>query len=64
MSGPADFFAVYLERGPGWIALMGRALGVTLEITALAFVLALAIGLIFAMGRLSRNQVLRTLAIG
>jgi His/Glu/Gln/Arg/opine family amino acid ABC transporter permease subunit len=64
MNGLADFFAVYLERGPGWIALMGRAVGVTLEITALAFLLALAIGLVVAMGRLGRNRVLRALAIG
>jgi His/Glu/Gln/Arg/opine family amino acid ABC transporter permease subunit len=64
MIGLADFLDVYLDRGPAWLALMGRALGVTLEITALAFLLALAIGLVVAVGRLSRNPVLRGLATG
>ena len=64
MIGLADFLGVYLDRGPAWLALMGRALGVTLEITALAFLLALAIGLVVAIGRLSRNPVLRGLAAG
>ncbi len=63
MTGLADFLAVFAERGPVWAAVMGRAVAVTLEITVLAFLLSLAIGLVVAIARLGRSRIARGLAI-
>lgn len=57
------FFAVYADKGPEWAGLMERAVTVTLEITGFAFLLGLAIGVAVAIGRLSRNPILRRAAI-
>lgn len=57
-----DFFAVYADRWPVWSVRMARALVVTLEITFWSFVLGLAVGLVVATGRLSRNGALRKMA--
>lgn len=51
-----DFFAVFAEKWPAWSVSMGRALVVTLEITVWAFLLAIMIGLVVAIARLSRNR--------
>jgi His/Glu/Gln/Arg/opine family amino acid ABC transporter permease subunit len=64
VTGLSEFLAVFAERGPRWLGQMAQALGVTLEITTLAFLLALAIGLVVAIGRLSRSRIARGLAIG
>ena len=63
MSGLAEFLAVFAERMPAWAGEMGRAVAITLEITALAFLLALAIGLVVAIARLSRSRIARGVAI-
>lgn len=57
------FFSVYGEKWPGWSYDMMRALWVTLQITAGAFVLGLAIGLVIAIGRLSKNPVINRLSL-
>ena len=57
-----SFFAVFVERWPVWSVSMGRALIVTLEITICAFLLAIVIGLVVAMARLSHNRLISWLA--
>ena len=56
------FFAVYAGKWPEWSGPMGRAVLVTLQITALAYALGLVVGLVVALGRLSRNSFLRRAA--
>ena len=51
-----DFFAVFVEKWPVWSVSMGRALIITLEITIWAFLLAILIGLLIAVARLSRTR--------
>ena len=51
-----DFFAVFVEKWPVWSVSMGRALIITLEITVWAFLLAILIGLLVAVARLSRTR--------
>jgi polar amino acid transport system permease protein len=60
----SEFLSVYVEKWPVWSVSMGRALWVTLQITGWAFALGIAVGLIVAAGRLSRNKLLRALALG
>ena len=57
-----EFLAVYADRWPVWSVRMARALTVTLQITFWSFALGLGVGLVVAMGRLSRNVVLRRIA--
>lgn len=56
------FFAVYGEKWPQWSLAMWRAVLVTLQITAGAFALGLVIGLVVAIGRLSRNRFVKAAA--
>ena len=58
----AAFFAVYADKWPAWSNDMYRALVVTLEITAGAFALGVVIGIIVAIGRVSKNPILSRLA--
>jgi His/Glu/Gln/Arg/opine family amino acid ABC transporter permease subunit len=58
----AGFFAVYPAKWPTWSVDMGRALVVTVQITAGAFALGLLIGLVVAIGRLSRVGTVRKAA--
>ncbi len=57
------FFAVYGGKWESWSGEMWRALIVTLEITGGAFALGLAIGLIVAIGRLSKSRLLSRLSL-
>lgn len=52
----AAFFAVYGDKWQIWSQDMWRALIVTLEITAGAFALGIVIGVLVAVGRLSRQR--------
>jgi len=52
----AAFFAVYGDKWQIWSHDMWRALIVTLEITAGAFALGIVIGVLVAMGRLSKQR--------
>ena len=58
----AGFFALYAEKWPSWSLDMGRALIVTVQITAGAFALGLLVGLVVAIGRLSRSRILSRIA--
>ncbi|MFO1090731.1 MAG: amino acid ABC transporter permease [Hyphomicrobiales bacterium] len=57
------FFAVYQSKWSSWAPEMYRATWVTLEITAGAFALGLVIGLFVAIGKLSKNPLVRRLSI-
>jgi len=50
----AAFFVVYVQKWPTWYEDMWRATLVTLEITAGAFALGIVIGILVAIGRLSK----------
>ena len=56
------FFAAYPEHWADWSHVMGKAVVVTLEITAGGFGLGLAIGTLVAMGRLGAQPLLRRAA--
>lgn len=56
LSNLYGFFAVYGNKWPEWSNAMWRAVIVTLQITAGAFALGLAIGIVVAIGKLSRNN--------
>ncbi|MGE0211311.1 MAG: amino acid ABC transporter permease [Parvibaculaceae bacterium] len=57
----AAFFAVYGDKWQIWSQDMWRALIVTLEITAGAFALGIVIGVLVAVGRLSKQRWLSSL---
>jgi His/Glu/Gln/Arg/opine family amino acid ABC transporter permease subunit len=59
-----DIFAVYEEHLAHWLPQLLVAAGVTLRMTALAFILALVVGLLLALAKLSANRLPRIFASG
>ncbi|MCB0215261.1 MAG: amino acid ABC transporter permease [Caldilineae bacterium] len=49
------------EAGRATLRVLGRGLGVTVRVTLLSFVMALVIGLLLGLGRVSRRRLLREL---
>lgn len=62
ISDLAGFFATYEENWAGWWPQLWPAILVTIELTVASFLLAVAIGLLLALGKLSRNRLVRALA--
>ncbi len=54
-----DFFAVYAENWAGWWPQIAAATGTTVLLTIFSFALAVAVGILLALGKLSRFRVLR-----
>ncbi len=64
ISDLASFFATYEENWASWWPQLLPAIWVTIKLTAASFLLALAIGFLLALGKLSRNRLLRAFATG
>lgn len=56
-----EFFAVYGENWADWWPQIQKAMWVTLQLTVCSFALAVALGLLLALGKLSRISFLRGL---
>jgi His/Glu/Gln/Arg/opine family amino acid ABC transporter permease subunit len=59
-----SFFGGYREYLHAWLPQMAEAALVTLQLTALSFVLAVAIGLLMALLRTARSALLNAVAVG
>jgi len=57
------FLAGYVQYGPEWWPELLPAIGVTLALTACSFALATVLGLLLALGKLSRNRPVRAFCI-
>jgi His/Glu/Gln/Arg/opine family amino acid ABC transporter permease subunit len=64
ISDLAGFFATYEENWPSWWPQLLPAILVTIELTIASFLLAVVIGFLLALGKLSRNPMLRAFASG
>jgi His/Glu/Gln/Arg/opine family amino acid ABC transporter permease subunit len=59
-----SFFAAYEENWQSWWPQLLPAILVTIELTIASFLLAVVIGFLLALGKLSRNPMLRAFASG
>jgi polar amino acid transport system permease protein len=57
--GVLSFFAVYQENWPDWGPQIYTAIGVTIELTIASFALAAVLGLLLAVGKMSRLAFVR-----
>lgn len=64
MTNLADFFATYSENWHSWWPQLLPAIWMTIKLTIASFALAVAIGFVVALGKLSHNAVLRAFATG
>jgi His/Glu/Gln/Arg/opine family amino acid ABC transporter permease subunit len=64
ISDLAGFFATYEENWASWWPQLLPAIWVTIKLTVASFLLALVIGFLLALGKLSRNRVIRAFATG
>lgn len=64
MKDLAAFFATYGDKWPDWWPQLVPAVWITIQLTLVSFALALVLGAIAAMGKLSHNRALRWLANG
>jgi His/Glu/Gln/Arg/opine family amino acid ABC transporter permease subunit len=62
ISNLSGFFATYGENWAGWWPQLLPAILITIELTVASFLLALVIGFLLALGKLSRSPMLRALA--
>ncbi len=60
----SEFLYVYVENWANWWPQLLPAIGNTLMLTVFAFMLAVAIGMVLALGKLSRLRVVRGFCIG
>jgi His/Glu/Gln/Arg/opine family amino acid ABC transporter permease subunit len=58
-----EFLAIYVDKIDVWLPPLLLAAGVTLQLTAVTFCLACAIGLVFALLRTAKSRVIRRFAI-
>jgi polar amino acid transport system permease protein len=58
-----EFLALYARHWHAWLPQLVPAIGVTFQITLAAYALATLLGLVLALGRMSRNPVLRGFSI-
>lgn len=54
-----DFFQVYVENWSSWWPQISEAIWVTLSLTGLSYLLAMALGMIVALGQMSHSKTLR-----
>lgn len=59
-----EFFSVYTENWASWWPQIQTAMLVTVQLTVCSFALAAVVGLLLALGKLSRFRVLRMFCIG
>ncbi len=57
--GVLSFFAVYQENWPDWGPQIYTAIGVTIKLTIASFALAAVLGLLLAVGKMSRLAFVR-----
>lgn len=59
-----SFFATYEENWASWWPQLLPAILVTIQLTIASFLLAIVIGFLLALGKLSRNRLIRAFATG
>jgi ABC-type amino acid transport system permease subunit len=59
-----EFLSVYVENWAIWWPQIRSAIWVTLGLTGFAYILALTIGMLVALGRMSNSRLLRALNKG
>lgn len=64
MTDLTGFFAAYGENWANWWPQLLPAIWMTVKLTVSSFALALAIGFVLALGKLSGNALLRAVSIG
>jgi His/Glu/Gln/Arg/opine family amino acid ABC transporter permease subunit len=64
ISDLAGFFSTYGENWASWWPQLLPAILVTIKLTIASFLLAVVIGFLLALGKLSRNRLLRAFATG